>query len=141
MHILFLFHHCSKFLEVVEHFTSLFHKIDPHLSCVVINKANIIVATSNRFCLGSPHITVYYLQGSLTYFYIMWKCMPCLFTILTRLTSLVHIVHLKLWQPFNNIMDLHFLQPLDVDMSYVLTSTINISNRLFSMCKHCNTHC
>ena len=34
------------------------------------------------------------------------------------LTYLMHVIHLKLWQPCNNIIDLHFLQLLDVDMAY-----------------------
>ncbi len=64
---------------MLKHFTFVFHEIDPHLPCVVINETHVVLASSNGFCLRGPHIWVDHFQRFGTYMSCLnWDgCLVC----------------------------------------------------------------
>ncbi len=62
VHTLLLLHHCFKIQKLLKHFTFVFHEVNPHLPCVVINEIHVVPTSSNRFCFHGPHIWVDHFQ-------------------------------------------------------------------------------
>ncbi len=104
---------------MLKHFTFVFHEIDPHLPCVVINETHVAFASSNGFCLCGPHIWVDHFQRFGTYMSCLcWEWMTSLLPQLACFTNLWH--HLfcsKFGKTSNKILFLHELKTLEINMA------------------------
>jgi hypothetical protein len=46
-----------KLKKMLKHFTFVFHEVDPHLPCVVINETHVVPTSSNGLSLWSTHLS------------------------------------------------------------------------------------
>ncbi len=108
----------------------MFHEIDPHLPCVVINETHVVFASSNGLCLCPPHIWVDHFQRFGNYMSCLnWEWMPSLLPQLACFTNFWHhLFFSKFGKTSNKIMFLHQLKMLEINMANPLVPNCNVSS-------------
>ncbi len=135
-HTLLLFHHCFEIQKMLKYFTFVFHEIDPHLFCVVINETHVIPASSIGLCLCGRHIWIDHFQRFGTYMsWLNWDLMPNLFPQLACFTNFWnHLFYSKFGETSNKILFFHQLKTLEINMAKPLVPNSNVSS-FFSICE------